>query len=95
MFVICHEFKVRKYEFANFLKFSNTSLPTKICRVKAALRFKPHTTGAAGASAASNASVSLDDILHAAGWSSESTFAIRRLHVLPTHPLLVVVSHSH
>ena len=38
-------------------------------------RFKPHSTGAANTSAASNASVSLDDILHTAGWSSESTFA--------------------
>lgn len=39
------------------------------------LRFKPHSTSAASTSAASNASVSLDDILHTAGWSSESTFA--------------------
>ena len=39
------------------------------------LRFKPHSTRAASTSAASNASVSLDDILHTAGWSSESTFA--------------------
>ena len=31
---------------------------------------KPHSTRAA-----SNASVSLDDILHTVGWSSESTFA--------------------
>lgn len=38
-------------------------------------RFKPHSTRAASTSAASNASVSLDDILHTAGWSSESTFA--------------------
>ena len=38
-------------------------------------RFKPHSTRAASASAASNASVSLDDILQTAGWSSESTFA--------------------
>ena len=38
-------------------------------------RFKPHSTRAANTSAASNASVSLDDILHTAGWSSESTFA--------------------
>ena len=37
-------------------------------------RFKPHSTRAASTSAASNASVSLDDILHTAGWSSESTF---------------------
>ena len=39
------------------------------------LRFIPHSTRAASISAASNASVSLDDILHTAGWSSESTFA--------------------
>ena len=39
------------------------------------LRFKPHSTRAASTSAASNASVSLDDILHTAEWSSESTFA--------------------
>ena len=39
------------------------------------LRFKPHSTRAASTSAASNASVSLDDILHTAGWSSESAFA--------------------
>ena len=39
------------------------------------LRFKPHSTRAASTSAASNASASLDDILHTAGWSSESTFA--------------------
>ena len=39
------------------------------------LRFKPHSTRAASTSAASNASVNLDDILHTAGWSSESTFA--------------------
>ena len=39
------------------------------------LRIKPHSTRAASTSAASNASVSLDDILHTAGWSSESTFA--------------------
>lgn len=38
-------------------------------------RFKPHSTRAASTSAANNASVSLDDILHTAGWSSESTFA--------------------
>ena len=38
-------------------------------------RFKPHSTRAACTSAASNASVSLDDILHTAGWTSESTFA--------------------
>ena len=38
------------------------------------LRFKPHSTGAASTSAASNASVSLDDILYTAGWSSECTF---------------------
>ena len=38
-------------------------------------RFKPHSKRAANSSAASNASVSLDDILHTAGWSSESTFA--------------------
>ena len=38
-------------------------------------RFKPHSTRAASSSAASNASVSLEDILHTAGWSSESTFA--------------------
>ena len=36
------------------------------------VRFKPHSTRAASTSAASNASVSLDDILHTAGWSSES-----------------------
>ena len=39
------------------------------------LRFKPHSTRAASTSAASNASVSLDDTLHTAGWSSASTFA--------------------
>ncbi|KAL9985474.1 hypothetical protein ACROYT_G007888 [Oculina patagonica] len=39
-------------------------------------RFKPHSTRAASTSAASNASVSLDDILQTAGWSSECTFAI-------------------
>ena len=39
------------------------------------LRFKPRSTRAASTSAASNSSVSLDDILHTAGWSSESTFA--------------------
>ena len=39
------------------------------------LRFKPHSTRAASTSAASNVSVSLDDILQTAGWSSESTFA--------------------
>ena len=38
-------------------------------------KFKPHSTRAAAVSAASNASVSLDDILRTAGWSSESTFA--------------------
>ena len=38
-------------------------------------RFKPHSTRAASTSAASNASVSLEDILHTTGWSSESTFA--------------------
>ena len=38
-------------------------------------RFKPHSTRTASTSAASNASVSLDDILRTAGWSSESTFA--------------------
>ena len=38
-------------------------------------RFKPHSTRAANTSAASNASASLEDILHTAGWSSESTFA--------------------
>ena len=39
------------------------------------LRFKPRSTRAASTSAASNASVRLNDILHRAGWSSESTFA--------------------
>ena len=38
-------------------------------------RFKPHSTGAANTSAAGNDVCSLDDILHTAGWSSESTFA--------------------
>ena len=38
-------------------------------------KFKPHSTRAAAVSAASNASVSLDEILRTAGWSSESTFA--------------------
>jgi len=38
-------------------------------------RFKPPSTRAASTSAASNASVSLDDIMQTAGWSSESTFA--------------------
>ena len=38
-------------------------------------RFKPHSTRAANTSAASNDVCSLDDILHTAGWSSESTFA--------------------
>ena len=38
-------------------------------------RFKPHSTRAANASAAGNDACSLDDILHTAGWSSESTFA--------------------
>ena len=37
-------------------------------------KFKPHSTRAAAVSAASNASVSLDEILKTAGWSSESTF---------------------
>lgn len=37
-------------------------------------RFKPHSIGAASTSTASYASVSLDGILHTAGWSSESTF---------------------
>lgn len=37
-------------------------------------KFKPHTTMAAAVSAASNASVPLDEILKTAGWSSESTF---------------------
>ena len=39
------------------------------------LRFKPHSTRAVSTSAASNASASLDDILHTPGWSPESTFA--------------------
>ena len=39
-------------------------------------RFKPHNTKAASTSAAINASVSLDDILHTAGWSSESTIVL-------------------
>lgn len=38
-------------------------------------KFKPHSTRAAVVSAASNASVSLDEILNTAGWSSESIFA--------------------
>lgn len=38
-------------------------------------KFKPHSTRAAAVSEASNASVSLDEILSTAGWSSESTFA--------------------
>lgn len=38
-------------------------------------RFKPPSTRAAAVSAASNASVSLDEIRSTAGWSSESTFA--------------------
>ena len=38
-------------------------------------RFKPHSTRAANTSAAGNDVCSLDDILHTAGWSSESTFA--------------------
>ena len=38
-------------------------------------RFKPHSTRAASSSAASNASVILEDILRTPGWSSESTFA--------------------
>ncbi|XP_068671322.1 uncharacterized protein [Montipora foliosa] len=37
-------------------------------------KFKPHSTRAAAVSAASNASVSLDEILKTVGWSSESTF---------------------
>ena len=37
-------------------------------------KFKPHSTRAAAVSAASNASVPLDEILKTAGWSSESTF---------------------
>ena len=37
-------------------------------------RFKPHSTRAPSTSAASNASVSLDDILQTASWSSKSTF---------------------
>ena len=37
VFIIWHvEFDVWRKEFVNFLKFSNTSLPTKVCRVKAA-----------------------------------------------------------
>ena len=35
------EFDVWRHEFANVLKFSNTSLPTLVCRVKAALH-GPH-----------------------------------------------------
>ena len=38
-------------------------------------RFKPHSIRAASISAANSASVSLDDILRRAGWSSDSTFA--------------------
>ena len=38
-------------------------------------KFKPHSTRAAAVSAASNVSVSLDEIMSTAGWSSESTFA--------------------
>ena len=37
-------------------------------------KFKPHSTRAAALSAASHASVSLDEILKTVGWSSESTF---------------------
>jgi len=37
-------------------------------------KFKPHSTRAAAVSAASHASVSLDEILKTVGWSSESTF---------------------
>ena len=37
-------------------------------------KFKPHSTRAAAVSAASNASVSPDEILKTVGWSSESTF---------------------
>ena len=63
--------------------FKRVSRDTISCWVKLVLtdsgidtsRFKPHSTRAASMSAASNASVSLDDILHTAGWSSESTFA--------------------
>ena len=63
--------------------FKRVSRDTISCWVKLVLtdsgiidtsRFKPHSTRAASMSAASNASVSLDDILHTAGWSSESTF---------------------
>ena len=39
VFVIWHEFDVWRTEFVNFLKFSSTSLPIKVCRVKAALCF--------------------------------------------------------
>jgi site-specific recombinase XerD len=38
-------------------------------------KFKPHSTRAASTSAASRASVKLEEILETAGWSSESTFA--------------------
>ena len=38
-------------------------------------RFKPQSTRAAITSAANSASVSLDDISHTAGWTSDFTFA--------------------
>ena len=58
--------------------FRRVSRETISCWVKSVLtdsgidtsRFKPQSTWAASTSAASNASVSLDDILHTAGWSS-------------------------
>ena len=79
--------------------FKRVSRDTISCWVKLVLRdsgiiidtsrFKPHSTRAASMSAASNASVSLDDILHTAGWSSESTFTnfitsllLKRTHLL-------------
>jgi len=34
--VIWREFDVWTHEFANFLEFANTSLPTQVCRVKGA-----------------------------------------------------------
>ena len=40
LFIACvlswREFDVWRHEFANFLKFANTSLQTLVCRVKAA-----------------------------------------------------------
>ena len=68
--------------FISYRPFKKVSRNTINCWVKLVMtdsgidtyRFKPHSTRAASTSAASNASVSLDDILHTAGWSSESTF---------------------